>query len=148
MTQHSIHAALRFSALVAFAVGCASANRQEPASAPAASSAATKDLATSGESIEKVLEAKAPGLLVTRTSDGGIALQIRGPSSVNARNEPLYVIDDVPVRVGPGGALLGVNPHDIETVRVLKDPADTALYGMRGSNGVIVITTKKPGRQP
>jgi iron complex outermembrane receptor protein len=88
-----------------------------------------------------------PGLLVTRTPNGGIALQIRGPSSFYSGNAPLYVIDDVPVEPGPGGGVPDVNPHDIESIRVLKDPADIGIYGMRGANGVIVITTKKPGKQ-
>lgn len=88
-----------------------------------------------------------PGLLVTRTPDGGIAVQIRGASSFNSSNQPLYVIDDVPMEPGPSGALTGVNPYDIESIKVLKNPSDIGIYGMRGANGVIVITTKKPGRR-
>jgi len=101
----------------------------------------------SGEPIEKILQAKVPGLSITRTADGGIAVQIRGPSSFHGNNAPLYVIDDVAIQPGPGGALTGINPHDIESIRVLKDPADTGIYGMRGANGVIVVTTKKPGKR-
>jgi TonB-dependent SusC/RagA subfamily outer membrane receptor len=96
--------------------------------------------------IEEVLQDKVPGLLVTRTFDGGIAVQIRGPATFYGNRDPLYVIDDVPIRPGPGGALSGVNPHDVESIRVLKDPADTGVYGLRGANGVIVITTKKSGK--
>ena len=99
------------------------------------------------EPIEKVLQAKVPGLVVSRTTDGGIAVQIRGASSFYSGSEPLYVIDDVPIQPGPGGALTGVNPHDIESIKVLKNPADTGIYGMRGANGVIVITMKKPGKR-
>ncbi|MFL5409458.1 MAG: TonB-dependent receptor plug domain-containing protein [Myxococcales bacterium] len=98
------------------------------------------------EPIEKYLQSKSPGVLVSRTEDGGIAVRIRGASSAYGSNEPLYVIDDSPVQSGPGGALVGINPHDIESIRVLKDPADTGIYGMRGVNGVILITTKKPGK--
>lgn len=66
----------------------------------------------------------------------------------NASNAPVYVVDDVPVQPGPGGALIVINPHDIESIKVLKDPADTGIYGMRGANGVILITTKRPGKRP
>jgi TonB-dependent SusC/RagA subfamily outer membrane receptor len=99
------------------------------------------------EPIENVLQAKVPGLLVTLNADGGIAVRIRGTSSLYGGNEPLYVIDDQPITPGPGGALTGINPHDIESIKVLKDPADTGIYGMRGANGVIVITMKKPGKR-
>jgi TonB-dependent SusC/RagA subfamily outer membrane receptor len=101
-----------------------------------------------GESIEKQLESKSPGVVVTTTADGSIAVNIRGSSSQLASNQPLYVIDDIPVTPGPGGALVGVNPHDIESIKVLKNPEDTAIYGSRGGNGVIVIKTRRPGKRP
>jgi len=101
-----------------------------------------------GESIEKQIMSKSPGVVVTPTSDGGIAVNIRGSSSQLASNQPLYVIDDIPVTPGPGGALVGLNPHDIESIAVLKNPEDTAIYGSRGGNGVIVIKTKRPGKHP
>jgi TonB-dependent SusC/RagA subfamily outer membrane receptor len=106
------------------------------------------DRGSSGEPIEKMLQDKVPGLIVTRTPDGGIALQIRGMGSALGDNAPLYVIDEVPMQAGPGGALVGVNPHDIDTIQVLKNPADTGRYGIRGANGVILITTKRPGKKP
>jgi TonB-dependent SusC/RagA subfamily outer membrane receptor len=135
-------AALAVCVLGGLAAGCAHGGaRRAP---PKAEALTARDVETRGEPIEKVLQDKVPGVLVTRTADGGIALQIRGPSSFMSSNEPLYVVDDVPVRAGPGGALMGVNPHDIETIRVLKDPADTGVYGVRGANGVILVTTKRP----
>ena len=100
-----------------------------------------------GESIEKQLQSKSPGVVVTTLPDGSIAVNIRGSSSQLASNEPLYVIDDIPITPGPGGALVGVNPHDIESIAVLKNPEDTAIYGSRGGNGVIVIKTKRPGKK-
>ena len=103
--------------------------------------------APGGDPIEKVLQSKVPGIIVTRTDDGGVAIRIRGSSSFYSGSEPLYVIDDVPFNPGPGGALVGVNPYDIDTIKVLKDPADTGIYGMRGANGVVVITMKKPGKR-
>ena len=139
-------AALSVGVLIGLTAACtASANpNREPPGTPIVTA---EDIErNSGEPIEKVLQAKVPGLLVTRTANGGIALQIRGTSSFYSGNEPLYVIDDVPIQPGPGGALSGVNPHDIESIRVLKDPADTGIYGMRGANGVIVITMKKAGK--
>jgi len=100
-----------------------------------------------GEPIDKQIQSKSAGVVVTQTADGGIAVNIRGSSSNLASNEPLYVIDDVPVTPGPGGALVGINPHDIESIAVLKNPEDTAIYGSLGGNGVIVIKTKRPGKR-
>jgi TonB-dependent SusC/RagA subfamily outer membrane receptor len=95
-----------------------------------------------GEPIERVIERKVPGVMVTRTPDGGIVLRIRGSSSIDGRDRPpLYVVDGAPVAPGPDGAL-SVSPHDIESIRVLKG-ADAALYGIDGANGVIVVTTRK-----
>ncbi len=69
-------------------------------------------------------------------------MRIRGRNSFRADDRPLYVIDGVPINPGPGGALTGINPYDIESIRVLKDVGDTAEYGLRGANGVILIKTK------
>jgi TonB-dependent SusC/RagA subfamily outer membrane receptor len=107
----------------------------------------SKDFQDPNESIEQVLQRKVPGVLVTRTGDGGIALQIRGVSSYNgAVTPPLYVLNGVTFHPGPGGALTGINPHDIESIKVLKG-AEAGLYGIEGANGVIVITTKQPGKR-
>ena len=96
-----------------------------------------------GKPIEELLMSRFPGVQVTRAPGGGIAIRIRGATSIHGSNEPLYVIDGVPIRPGPGGSLFGINPYDIESIEVLKDPADTLMWGMRGANGVIVITTKR-----
>jgi len=139
--------ALSLSMFVGLATGCASGGRSahpEPTPQPMVTSDDINQHA--GQPIEQILQAKVPGLIVSRTSDGGIAVQMRGAPSFYSGSEPLYVIDGVPVKAGPGGALLGVNPYDIETIKVLRDPADTAIYGIRGGNGVIVVTTKKPGK--
>jgi len=58
-------------------------------------------------------------------------------------NEPLFVVDGVPIAPGPGGTLSWLNPHDIASIEVLKDAASLAMYGVRGGNGVIVIKTKR-----
>ena len=143
MKSSSPRAALAVSLVVGLAAGCTPVTK-----APLATPEVTaEDIENAGESIEKALQAKEPGILVTRTQNGDISIRIRGTSSFYSGNEPLYVIDDTPIEPGRGGVLTGINPHDIETIRVLKDPAETGIYGIRGANGVIVITTKRPGRQ-
>ena len=99
---------------------------------------------------DQLVLGKVPGLLVTPASGepgSGAQIRIRGNASLNASNNPLIVIDGVPV-TGDGGAGMGnplatVNPDDIDTYTVLKDASATAIYGSRASNGVIIITTKK-----
>jgi TonB-dependent SusC/RagA subfamily outer membrane receptor len=100
-----------------------------------------------GDPIEKVLQGRVSGVVVTSSPDGGISVRIRGASSFSGNSEPLYVIDGVPITPGPGGSLSGLSPYDIESIKVLKDPAELTMYGSRGANGVIVIKTKKPGRR-
>jgi TonB-dependent SusC/RagA subfamily outer membrane receptor len=121
---------------------------EAPAPRPARDVAATSDDLTRNPNvpIEQVLQQKVPGLVVTRAEDGSIAMRIRGTSSLAGNNEPLYVVDGVVIQAGPGGSLTGINPYDIATIRVLKDPTELTMYGSRGANGVIVIKTKKPNQ--
>lgn len=99
---------------------------------------------------QELLQGKVPGLFV-EPGDGapgsGSTIRIRGGASLNATNDPLIVIDGVPVSndAAPGtpNALATINPNDIATFTVLKDASATAIYGSRASNGVIIITTKK-----
>jgi TonB-dependent SusC/RagA subfamily outer membrane receptor len=144
MTPSFSPAALSVSVLIGLAAGCASANKSyEPVGRPMVTA---EDIERNpGTPIEKLIESKVPGVVVSRTSDGGLAIQIRGGSSFDGSNEPLYVLNDSPITPGPDGALHGINPYDIESIRVLKDPADTGIYGMRGANGVVVIRLKQPG---
>ncbi len=100
------------------------------------------DRAGSDDPIETALASHVAGVMVTRTPDGGIAVRIRGNSSISSNMEPLYVIDGVAINPGPGGALLGINPRDIATIEVLKDAASLSFYGLRAGNGVILIKTK------
>jgi TonB-dependent SusC/RagA subfamily outer membrane receptor len=94
--------------------------------------------------VEQLLEGRVPGLDVIRTG-GGYALRIRGVGSILGSNEPLVIIDGMSVQSFGAGAGLGwINPRDIERIDVLKDASSTAIYGSRGANGVIVITTKRP----
>ena len=128
--------------------GCKSSPRTpETAAPPPRSGVTSEDIQrTPGQSIEEILKGRVAGVTVTRT-DGGIAVRVRGSTSIYGNNEPLYVLDGVPIAPGPGGSLTGIDPYDIESIEVLKDPADTALYGMRGANGVIVIKTKRALRK-
>lgn len=99
---------------------------------------------------QDMLKGKVAGLLVTPGDGGpgsGSRIRIRGAASLNASNDPLIVIDGVPVAQGAGGAMSNpldlLNPNDIESFSVLKDASSAAIYGSRASNGVIIITTKK-----
>lgn len=104
---------------------------------------------------DQLITGKVAGVQITTNSGepgGQSSVRIRGGTSVNASNEPLYVIDGVPIDNAPhnpGGFSSGrnplnfLNPNDIETFTVLKDASATAIYGSRGANGVILITTKK-----
>jgi TonB-dependent starch-binding outer membrane protein SusC len=98
---------------------------------------------TTVDPIERTLQSRVPGLVITRTPDGGIAIRIRGQHTINGSTEPLYIIDGLPIEPGPGGSLAGINPHDIASIQVLKDVASLSYYGVRGSNGVILIKTKQ-----
>lgn len=92
--------------------------------------------------IEKQLQARVAGVTIVNTPDGGIAVRIRGATTINGENQPLYVIDGMPIQPGPSGSLVGINPHDIASIEVLKDAASLAFYGVRAANGVILIKTK------
>jgi TonB-dependent starch-binding outer membrane protein SusC len=100
-------------------------------------------------SAEQLIQAKVPGVQVIDNNEpgGGISIRIRGGTSVNASNEPLFVVDGVPLNVGGGlssgrNPLNFLNPADIKEVTVLKDASATAIYGSRGANGVVLITTR------
>ena len=99
---------------------------------------------TTTRSVADMLEGRVAGVEVRQTSNG-IAVRIRGAVSTSGNTAPLYVIDGLPVEAGPAGALAGLSPREIASIEVLKDAVDTTLYGARGANGVIVITTKRPG---
>ena len=93
-------------------------------------------------SIEEMLAGKVAGVQVTRTASG-ISVRIRGSGSLRSNNEPLYVVDGVTVITGRAGAGISVSPHDVARIEILKDASAAALYGSRGANGVVVITTKR-----
>jgi TonB-linked SusC/RagA family outer membrane protein len=111
--------------------------------------------------VDAALQGKAPGVQVVQNAGNpgnGITVRVRGSSSISAGNQPLYVVDGVPMQredlsqFDLGGqnlnAVTGLSPDEIESIDILKDAAAAAIYGSRGANGVIQITTKRgrPGR--
>lgn len=106
--------------------------------------------------LDQAIQGRIAGVNVTSSSGtpgGGISVRVRGTSSISAGNDPLYVVDGVPVSntdISQGGfgnqkinPLAEINPNDIESIEVLKDASSAAIYGSRASNGVVLITTKK-----
>ncbi|SMB97362.1 TonB-dependent receptor plug [Hymenobacter roseosalivarius DSM 11622] len=103
-------------------------------------------------SFEQAIQGRTPGVTINQGSGklgAGVQIRVRGSSSVTASNQPLYVIDGIPVTsqdVGsdtePLNPLADLNPNDIESITILKDAASSAIYGSRASNGVILVTTK------
>jgi len=126
------------------------------------SSVTVKDeVAIQSNTVDQLLQGRAAGVQVIQNGGSpgsGISVKIRGTNSLRGNNEPLYVVDGViissagedvlSVGLGNGGqetqsGLNGINPRDIESIQVLKDASATAIYGSRGANGVVMITTKK-----
>jgi TonB-dependent SusC/RagA subfamily outer membrane receptor len=94
--------------------------------------------------VEELLMARVPGLEVMRDGSGDFRLRIRGSRSFYGRDEPLLVVDGMPVRQGGlSRVLMGIHPLDVARIDVLKDAGATAQYGVQGGNGVILITTRK-----
>ncbi|WP_375587774.1 TonB-dependent receptor [Flagellimonas aurea] len=127
-------------------------------------------------SVDQMLQGRAAGVQISQSSSepgGGLSIRVRGASSINAGNEPLYVIDGFPIdnssnlsgaglssspedavgggiaggaignNISPRNPLNSLSPSDIESIEILKDASATAIYGSRGANGVVLITTKK-----
>ncbi len=95
--------------------------------------------------VQEMLRGQVAGVEV-RDSPNGLIIRIRGASSVYATSDPLFIIDGLPIELGANGALTGINPQDVASIRVLKNASETALYGSRGANGVVLITTKRTPR--
>ncbi|MFH5830915.1 SusC/RagA family TonB-linked outer membrane protein [Halalkalibaculum sp. DA3122] len=117
--------------------------QQESAVTGAVSSVSGDDLnEVPVNSIDQGLTGQSAGVVVssggTKPGDGA-SIRIRGNRSINASNEPLYVVDGVPI----SGGIRDLNPQDIESIEILKDASATAIYGSRGSNGVILVTTNR-----
>jgi iron complex outermembrane receptor protein len=106
------------------------------------SAAQANELAPEPNTLEQLLAGRVSGVIVTAVPSGGISVRISGPTSFRLNQEPLYVVDGAPIEPGRNGTLSWLNARDIESIAVLKYNADTAIYGVRGANGVIVIKTK------
>lgn len=127
----------------------------------------------SSATFDQMLQGRVPGVQISQTTGspgGNVNVLIRGISSITGGNQPLYVVDGYPIGTGGGGSdmrigdatmsasgmanltqtrinpLASINPADIESIEVLKDASATAIYGSRGANGVIIITTKRGKR--
>jgi len=109
-------------------------------------------------SLDQTLQGQAAGVVVSQSTGkpgAPVSIRIRGTTSINGINEPLYVIDGIPIITNPDdmttttiqaseiNPLSSINPNDIESINILKDASATAIYGARGANGVILITTKR-----
>ncbi|MES2378940.1 MAG: TonB-dependent receptor [Bacteroidota bacterium] len=109
-------------------------------------------------SFNQALQGKVAGVQITQASNapgGGITIRVRGTGSISGSNDPLYVVDGYPLAnpalptgAANGGApyanpLSTINPNDIESIEVLKDASATAIYGSRGANGVVIVTTRR-----
>lgn len=107
------------------------------------------------QSFDRAMQGRIAGVQVTSTTGapgGTLNVRIRGVGSINAGNDPLYIVDGVQVSSGslsgqgPQNALASINPNDIESIEVLKDAAAASIYGAQAANGVVLITTKKGKR--
>lgn len=148
MPSHTFDRRLSLALLAILVAGCAhSGGTPAATSTPPGSTGGTVTSAdihpAANEPIEKVLQGRISGVIVSNGADGGLSVQIRGQHYRDS-DAPLYVLDGQAITPGPGGSLTGLSAYDIESIRVLKDPADLAMYGSRAANGVIVIKTKRP----
>ena len=104
-------------------------------------------------SVQSTLSAKAAGVQVTQVNgkaESGIKVRVRGVSTISSSQEPLYVVDGIPIinsdeniNDSPINPLISLNPDDIASIEILKDASSAAIYGARGTNGVVLITTKR-----
>src|SRR6266566_3376027 len=139
---------MRLTACITFLTlaGCAHHNRTDaatPASSPANTITAEDIDRAPGLSLEQLLVTRIPGLSLSRAADGHLVIHIRGTSTLLGDEEPLFVVNGIPLDTPIGGNLSSINPRDVEYITVLRDAASTAMYGIRGANGVIVIKTKQ-----
>ncbi len=155
--------AVAITVVTAVGLGCGGTAPPPPAPAPAAEGAAGRSMEGGGTGavgvgegddlqgrpavhLEELLEGQVAGVQVVRHAGGGISFRIRGTGSLNADNEPLYVVDGMPVNIAPGRGLDWLSPGDIQRIEILKDASTTSMYGVRGANGVVLITTRRGKR--
>ncbi|MEM9997424.1 MAG: TonB-dependent receptor plug domain-containing protein [Bacteroidota bacterium] len=132
-------------------VGCASTQTSAEAEEPTATAEEPNPNRVEGDdldrraldNIEEMLRGQVAGVTV-RYTGRGLVIRIRGTNTFLGTQDPLFIVDGLPIELGADGALVGLNPRDVATIEVLKNVADTAFYGVRGANGVVLITTRRP----
>ena len=122
-------------------VGYGSQNRRDVNGATTGADA-DKLMAGSPRTVSDMLVGRFAGVEVRKLANGGTSIRIRGSRSFKANQEPLLVLDGMPQHNGTQ-SLMDLDPHDIKSIEVLKDAAASAVYGSRGSNGVILIATRR-----
>jgi TonB-dependent SusC/RagA subfamily outer membrane receptor len=139
---------IRYAVLAAgLALACSrgpQTGRPEPAPPPppAPETVTMTEQDQNATSLAQMLAGKIAGVIVTEAPGGGIRVRMSAPTSFYSGGDPLFVVDGVPIEGGPNGTLSWLSPRDVESIQALKDPSQTAIYGVRGANGVIVIKTK------
>src|SRR5690242_17904109 len=99
------------------------------------------EVARQATTLDQLLVGRLSGVTVYSAPGGGIIVRMGGPTSFYSDQNPLFIVDGVPLE-GRGNTLSWLDPHQIESIQALKDPTETAIYGVRGVNGVIIIKTK------
>jgi len=129
-------------ALMVIVVGCTHSQKSQTLLSPRRTADITaEDIARSpGMPIEQLIATRVPGLVLARASDGRMVLLLQGQTTLGEPQEPLYVVNGVPL--GLAANLSAINRLDIASIRVLRDPASAAMYGVQGSAGVILVKTK------
>ena len=141
MRRQSFRTLTVFATGVALSAGActAASTTSKDSEAPKPTSATNPD--GSGKTLAEMFQGRFPGVEVTQVN-GGIKVLVRNARDLEGKPaDPLFVIDGLPVN--PPDGVLSINPNDIVKIEVLKDDASTAVYGMRGANGVVKITTKR-----
>jgi TonB-dependent starch-binding outer membrane protein SusC len=110
--------------------------------AAVATADSSKLMSTQPRTVSDMLVGRFAGVEVKQLPNGGTSIRIRGARSMNSDQEPLIVIDGMPQHNG-NASLQDLSPRDIKSIEVLKDAAASSVYGSRGANGVILISTKK-----
>ena len=134
--------------LAGLSLGCAHKVKPEasqvvptPPAPPPASMRGTEAARERSTTLAQLLQGRLAGVNVYPAPDGGVIVRMMGPTSFYGDQSPLFVVDGVPID-GRTNTLSWLDPHDVESVQALRDPTQTAIYGVRGANGVIVIKTK------
>jgi TonB-dependent SusC/RagA subfamily outer membrane receptor len=137
-------------ALIVGVAGCGHPKADPGPSPLGTATSSTREVKTTATmptnmSIEEYLASRSAGVDVGHVGST-LTVRLRGAALAYGVNQPLYIVDGVPFTPSADGGLSGINPYDVASIRALRDPADLAMYGSRGMNGVIIIKTKKAGQ--